>query len=277
MGTILSTYNDLAPHHARDDFILSAAYRDTWLRSLRSLVVDGAAARFPGYAAGEHLIAREPTGSSGAPLLVEALPESRVVFLIRDPRDVVASFLDAARRGGWLSSSRSGANWQKQLADADRKPSAYIRRNAKLVALHAGRADEAFESHSGPKVLVRYEELRADTLGTMHRIFETLDVPADGGAIAGAVEKHSWENIAEDRKGPGKFYRKGVAQGWKDDLTPSHARMVENITEPLLRKYYDFPEDGKGPGELRGKILAYGWRNCLISAKNRITNRPNHR
>ena len=87
-------------------------------------------------------------------------------------------------------------------------------------------------------MLVRYEELRADTLGTMKRMYSKLDVPVDEAELERAVEKHSWENIPEEEKGEGKFYRKATPGGWREDLTEEQARAVEEITAPLLEEYY---------------------------------------
>ena len=45
---------------------------------------------------------KEPDGAVGAQLMMEALPESRMVLLVRDPRDVASSALDATKEGGWM-------------------------------------------------------------------------------------------------------------------------------------------------------------------------------
>jgi len=52
------------------------------------------------------------------------------------------------------------------------------------------------------------------------------------------VAKHSWEQIPEGEKGEGKFYRKGKAGGWREDLSPDQIRIIEEITAPVLSKYY---------------------------------------
>ncbi len=85
----------------REDYILGDPYREAWIRSLRTFVLEGADARFPELGENGYLVVKEPNGSVGAPLLVEALPESRVILLVRDPRDVVASLLAAQREGSW--------------------------------------------------------------------------------------------------------------------------------------------------------------------------------
>ena len=87
-------------------------------------------------------------------------------------------------------------------------------------------------------MLVRYEDLRADTLGTMQRIYSTLELPVEEGDLAKAVDKYAWENIADKRKGQGKFYRKATPGGWRKDLTSEQARIVEEIARPLLQEFY---------------------------------------
>jgi hypothetical protein len=44
---------------------------------------------------------------------MEALPESRMIFLIRDPRDRTASALDAARKGSWMYEAMDKAVWKQ--------------------------------------------------------------------------------------------------------------------------------------------------------------------
>src|ERR671939_740580 len=85
----------------RKNFILGDPYKEAWIRSLRMFVLGGAHARFPELGENGYLIVKEPNGSVGAPLLVEALPESRVILLVRATRDVVASLLAAQREGSW--------------------------------------------------------------------------------------------------------------------------------------------------------------------------------
>ena len=90
------------------DFVMGDPIRRGWISSIRNFVLDGARYSNPRLGAGEYLVIKEPNGSVGAPLLMEALPESRMILLLRDPRDVVASVLDAATEGGWLYESREG-------------------------------------------------------------------------------------------------------------------------------------------------------------------------
>ena len=227
------------PYHLRLEtrkgahFILAPQYRSTWLRSIRSFVLDGARARFPGMAGlNNYLVIKEPGGSIGAALLMEALPESRMILLVRDPRDVVASWIDAHKESGWQAERRRERRRKRELNTPT------VDGRAKRYRQNVEEAKKAYDAHEGRKVLVKYEELRADTLGTMRRIYSTLEIPVDEKELVRAVEKHSWENIPEEEKGEGKFYRKATPEGWREDLTPKQVEIVERITAPLLEKFY---------------------------------------
>jgi hypothetical protein len=222
--------------HGGKHFILASQYKDVWLRSIRNFILDGANARFPELAGG-YLAVKEPGGSVGAGLIMEALPESGMVLLIRDPRDVVASWLDATRKGGWQT-RRRGEGGRRAESLAETNPNAFVRRHADAYLQHVGSARRAYEAHEGRKVVVRYEDLRADTLGTIKRMYAELNVPVGEAQLARAVEKHSWENIPEEEKGKGKFYRKATPEAWREDLTRRQVKTVERITAPLLEEFY---------------------------------------
>jgi hypothetical protein len=222
------------PYHLRLEkrkgkhFILAPQYRRTWLGSIKNFVLDGAKARFPEAGGDGYLVIKEPGGAVGATLLMEALPESRMAFLVRDPRDVVASWVDGLKEGGW----RAGRTEEEEL------PSSIVAERAKNYSKSVGEAKKAYDLHEGRKVLVRYEELMEDTLGTMKRVYSALEIPVDERKLARVVEKHSWENIPEQEKGEGKFYRKATPGSWREDLDPEQVEEVERITGRLLKELY---------------------------------------
>ena len=223
-------------HFRSKHFILGEPQRKGWLNSVRSFVLSEAGARFPEVANRGYLIIKEPNGSMGAPLLMEALPESRMIFLIRDPRDVAASYVDAAKKGSYMYERRKDG---KSAAMFEMPADDLVESMATSYLQNVGNAREAYEAHKGPKVLVRYEDLRSNTLQTMKRICAALGIPVEEEELARAVKKHSWENIPEEEKGEGKFYRKAVPGGWREDLTPQQVETVERITAPLLKEFYE--------------------------------------
>ena len=132
----------------RESYILSRPYKRVWLQSMRAFLLDGARARYPN--AGGYLVIKEPHGSIAAPLLMEALPESGMVFLVRDPRDVVASRLDAHKIGGWTRKLTGKA--ERRLADTD--PDAFVKSAANAYLRDIEKVKEAYDAFNGRKVLV---------------------------------------------------------------------------------------------------------------------------
>jgi hypothetical protein len=240
VGQLFGQFHERAPEVElrRPDFIMANATRKGWIRAIRNFVLECASYARPQAGAGDYLVVKEPNGSIGAQLLMEALPESRMILLVRDPRDIVSSMLDGARHGGWMYERRQESEEWRRRTRADKDPDAFVQNRSEKYLQQAGSAKSAYDAHKGPKVLVRYEELRADALGTMGRMYSALGIGVDEGELTRVVQKHSWENIPEEEKGEGKFYRKATPGGWQEDLTPEQARIIEEVTAPLLEELY---------------------------------------
>jgi hypothetical protein len=211
-------------------FIMGEPHRRVWLNSIRNFLLEGARARYPNLREDQHLVVKEPNGSVGAPLLLEATPESRLIFLIRDPRDVVASRLDAFRKDSWSAQDRD-------LDSADQLD-AFTKQLAEDYFRVVSQVQRAYETHPGEKTLVRYEDLRTDTVGTLKRMYDGLKISVDANALEAAAAKHAWEQVPEGNKGPGKFYRKAKPGGWEEDLSPEQVRIIEDATDAVLAKFY---------------------------------------
>jgi hypothetical protein len=212
------------------NFLLGDPYREVWIRSMRNLLLDGAAARFPDLEG--LLVVKDPNASMGAPLVMEAFPESRLVFMVRDPRDVVASQLDASREGSW----HGGMGYQASLFDTGEGDAA--ERLARQYVINMEATKRAYEAHEGPKSRVLYEKLRPDALWGLGRIFQEIGAEVEASELDKAVGRQDWANIPEEKKGEGRSRRKARPGGWREDLSPEQAAAVERITAPLLEEFY---------------------------------------
>ena len=126
VGRLFGEFYDKAQRNNLDrvDFIMGDPTRGGWIKSIRNFVLEGAHYAHPFLTPNGYLVIKEPNGSLGAPLLMEALPESRMVLLVRDPRDAVASNLDAARKGAGSTTGRTRASGKKRPSPTEtRMPS----------------------------------------------------------------------------------------------------------------------------------------------------------
>jgi hypothetical protein len=235
-------------------FILGPRHRDAWLRSIRYTVLEGARARYE-ISEGGRLVIKEPHGSMGAPLLAEALPESSVILLVRDPRDIMASALDAHRKGSWISrvrnrrpATRGKGGDPDTFVESDSDPEGFLKQKAEKCLRDLLKAKEAYEAHQGPKALVRYEELRADAVGSMRHLCSELGMEVEEEDLTRVVEARAWEALPEEKRGEGKFYRKAKPGSWREDLIPEQAKIVESVTAPLLDEFYPGWRDERSRG-----------------------------
>ena len=176
---------------------------------------------------------RAGPASGRAPMvLVSHLRPSRplfrdrpVIFMTRDPRDVVVSaFYHATEH-----KKRFAGTMEAFLAHPELGLPAF-------VAYH-GRWGAALLQR--PHVVVTYEALTAESVATVRRIVDFLGWPVDVAAIEKAVAMSSFDRMrrAEMRSGvPGHAYdrgneealrvRKGRIGGFRDDLSDAQARLV---------------------------------------------------
>ncbi len=152
-----------------------------------------------------------------------AYPQSRVVHIVRDGRDVCCSLLDK----GWLADTRSGATADdaghsygvapRFWVEADRRDEFSSVSEARRVAWAWRRYVDAARSAATAPFELRYEALASDPDGTAETLAEFLDAPV--APLAAALRAVHANSV-------GRF---------RGDLTPEELADVEAEAGALLR------------------------------------------
>ena len=215
----------------RASYVFSDVHEAAWRPGLRRLIVDRLAAEVVAADAPRRslVVVKEPNGSLSAPLLMAVLPESRLLFLVRDGRDVVDSSLDAVT-ARWATGEDL-----PPLEGRDRER--YIERRAE----HWVRATEAtwtaYESHDpARRLLVRYEDLRADTPAELDRILTWVGRSADAAEIRQVADRFAFESLPEERKGSGQFARSATPGLWRERFSPAEQAALHRVLGPMLER-----------------------------------------
>jgi len=214
------------------DYLFSDRYRDTWVPQLRDLI----SARFEAQAAQDIaaaggidqpiVVVKEP-GSHAADTIMDVFPHSSLIFLLRDGRDVVDSWLDAYKDGSWATDE--GAY---PLDDTGRP--ALIRWQSS-VWLHRTEVVQETYARTEPKrrVLIRYEEMRADPVAALDQICSMLRIEASREQLDEIAGTHSFSSVPKADKGAGREIRRAEPGGWTDHMT---RREIIEMHDILARK-----------------------------------------
>ncbi len=210
----------------KDSYFFSDRYREAWEPALRRLIV----ARFDAEVADvRHPLRPEPVvvvkepGSHVADLLMTLFPESRMIFLLRDGRDVVDSWLAASRQGSWALDEGAFP-----VTDAGRE--ALVRWQSAVWAFRTAVVHRVYDEHPADRrVLVRYEDLVADPARELARICAYLPVDASADVLADAGARHAYTAVPRADKGGDKEIRSATPGGWRDNLTSSEHDVMHEV------------------------------------------------
>lgn len=219
------------------DYFFSERYREQWFPALRELIV----ARFDAQAletAGSRGIAdpivvvKEPA-SHVADVLFSLFPQSRLVFLLRDGRDVVDSWVDAYTRDSWAL-----AGGAYPLAAEGRLH--LVRWLSSVWTYRTQMVQAAYERHPPTRrVMIRYENLRADPVSQLEKVCLTLGLDIAHEQLTSIAEAHSYERLSEEEKGSGKVVRAASPGGWRRNLSAEEQEaMLEIMGDKLVELRY---------------------------------------
>jgi len=215
-------------------YFFAERYRESWWGPLRSLIqarFEAQASDLPAVSGPPTYVVKEPA-SHVAPLLTELFPRSKLVFLLRDGRDVVDSWLAAYQQGSW---AMPGGAFP--VTAAGREP--LIRWLASVWAYRTDAVLEAFRSHPvGDRVMVRYEQLRERAEDSVEAICETIGL--DPSLAAEVVPRHRFERLPSGSRGPLREARAADPGSWRENLSlAEQAAMREELGDTLARAGYE--------------------------------------
>ena len=191
---------------------------------------------------GELFVEKTPSHVLFIPDIKQLLPDSKIIHIVRDPRDVVASLLAVSR--SW------GSTWAPERA----RIAAHVWRQHVRAAREAAKnlsADEFYE--------ITYENLWNSTEDSLSALSGFLGLRWDRDAIRSAIEANRpeamksggtpipvygevAEQIGSVAKLPQGFVRKARPHGWKRELSLLQKLRVWRVVRESMAEFgYTWP------------------------------------
>jgi hypothetical protein len=193
----------------------------------------------------EVFLEKTPAHALFIPEIMELLPESRIIHVLRDPRDVVASLLAASQ------------SWGSWWAPKDARAAAKLWSRF-VAAVH----NAAGQVPRGKYLEIKYEDLHAEPVANLKACAEFLGLDwgereiiravemntpeaarATGGGtpikLGGEAAKRGGKDVVVEPEG---FIRRGTAGNWRTELgLRDRYRIWKAIRRPMARAGYAWP------------------------------------
>ncbi|MEZ5062929.1 MAG: sulfotransferase [Solirubrobacterales bacterium] len=223
-GTLLN----LCEQH--DPYLLSRISEPVWREPLRGLALtrigaarERAVEHVRGIEADSPIVVKEVTTTHAADRVMDLMPRSRMIVVVRDPRDVVHSRLEIPETFDEEVEPLRGDDRAEEL-----------RRVAQLWAMSVDVCAKASAAHDPERsARIRFEDLLADPAAALAHAFAVVGAERDADAIAEAVELSSVGDHPPDRE-PLERDLDTAPGAWREGLTDAEVRTVEQIAGPRL-------------------------------------------
>ncbi|MEL6139896.1 MAG: sulfotransferase [Cyanobacteria bacterium J06628_6] len=146
--------------------------------------------------------------------ILQRFPDAKVVEVIRDGRDVCASYNALATTQPWANIGTAGAirQWRRCIDWGER----YRAQSDLSPRIHA----------------VRYEDLKSDTAASLKHLFDFANLSWNDAQISHIVRATDINSIR--RRGKGQYVRKGAVGDWKQSLSPEDISLCQEIAGDRL-------------------------------------------
>ena len=186
----------------------------------------------------------------GEPLLAGRRGADGAILIVRDPRDVAPSLANH-NRGSIDEAIRFMCDAAAAFCGTSRRLHNQLRQQ---LPGWSGWMESWLGQSDIPVHLIRYEDMKADTLGTFRRALDFAGRMASDEDIRRAVAFADFAELRrqEEENGfheapsdpGGKFFRRGKAGAWRDELTAEQVGRIEDAHAPMMRRLgYELASD----------------------------------
>jgi len=174
----------------------------------------------------EKLVFKMPNDSHAADIVMQAFPESFMIFLMRDGRDVMKS--------------RFSPFASRKLAETEDME---LRRHAIAFYSHFWNFQvdimkAAYVAHTpNRRLLLRYEDLRREPSSQFKNMFEQIGVAMSDAELNAMIKATTLENIPDDQKGPDKPRQTGQVGQFGDVFSDEEIDLMEIIMGSNLEEF----------------------------------------
>ena len=163
-------------------------------------------------------------------------PRSRMLFLVRDGRDVLDSLLDANRPTGLADEGGGGVPGSSTTCGERR---AWIREHCRNWVARMNvclRRVRSARRRSAPARVLRGRARRHHRVSDGSQL-AWLELPATSEEIRRIAAAHSFAALPDYAKGPGMFRRSANPGSWREGLADEEQQLVQEIMGELLVEF----------------------------------------
>ena len=180
---------------------------------------------------------------SGEPLLGGAKGASAAILIVRDPRDVAPSFAHHGARTIDQTIALMGSPTSGFCDKTDRQHNQLRQQLGGWSRFHHGWLSQT----DIPLHMVRYEDMKANTSATLSAALDFAGVSITPAEAARAAEFAAFdelkrqEDLAGFNEAPrphvgSNFFRRGMAGGWRDELTSAQVAQIEGDHAAMMQR-----------------------------------------